>query len=484
MNQEIIPATLDELFSMIDELVPASKEQLTDTQESTTQQVELVDMSFNLTKPIQDKLDLLAPTVVFTNYEPIILPDTDIKSLVPVPDHTLHQLLILLAGKGTTPYMLDGSLLAHTADGAYLKIIPTIDKDGYASYTFSAVDYRLLNNKIERYCKLLQKQLPGFKDLFDFFNNPNLTLSDLKETATSDIDEEFDPFSTTTTQKRQERAYQLKEADDDEYGDEDTSTLKDLYPMLKARTLSTWHHMECHTALERLTSTKAMYAEDSKLLVDLRYATKRVYRQRKKRYYTPAGQHFDPPYRISAHRLSAWVYFREDYTKHITNGDYHVDHIEQGIEYRSDNRPCNLCIVPADYNTGRTRRSVKTHYNGKDYVSLSACCKALGIEKDYDSLQDKVYKLQPGMSFDSDSHTYTLTELKKLVVTDCNFQSAQITYNGKIYDTLKDFATAYKLKYAVLRNLRSIAKKAGSTDFKHKNFNFLLLANGGIKITR
>jgi hypothetical protein len=455
MNQEIQSATFESICALIDEIAPTTLRKTEEIPQPVAQSV--VDMSFNLTKSIQDKLDILMPTMVFTNYEPIILSYADIKSLVPVPDHTIHQLLLLLAGKGTTPYMLDGSLLAHTAEGAYIKIIPTIGKDGYASYTFSAVDYRLLNSKIDRYCKLLQKQLPGFKDLLDFFNSPTLTPSDLIK------DLEF------------ESAYE---------GNEDASTLKDLYPMLKARILSTWHHIECHTALERLASTEAMYAEDSELLEYLKCAVKRVYRQRKKCYYMPAIKHFDPPYRISGHRLSAWVYYREEYTKYITNGDYHVDHIQQGLEYRSDNRPCNLCIVPADYNTGRTRRSVKTHYNGKDYVSLSAYCKALGIETDYDSLQDKVYKLQPGMSFDSDSHTYTLTDLKKLVVTDCNFKSAQITYNGKIYATLKDFATAYKLKYAVLRNLRSIAKKTGSADFKHKNFKFFLLENGGIKITR
>lgn len=460
MLPEIHPATLDELFSIIDELVPASKEQLTNTSESTTQIAKPVDMSFNLTKSIQEKLNTLAPTMVLTEYKEIFLSADEIKSLVPVPDHTLLQLLLLIAGMGTTAHMLDGTLLAHTADGAYIKILSEIDKkDGYASYTFSAVNYRFLNHKIDRYCKLLQKQLPGFKDLLDFFNSPTLTTSDLNGVYESAFENAFE-------------------------GDEDASNLKDLYLMLKARTLSTWQHMECRTAIERLASTKAMYAEDSELLEYLKCTVKRVYRQRKKRYYMPTIKHFDPPYRISGHRLSAWVYYREDYTKYITNGDYHVDHIQQGLEYRSDNRPCNLCIVPADYNTGRTSRSVKTYYNGTNYVSLSAYCKALGIETAYATLQDKVFQLQPSESFNSGDHTYTLTDFKKLVVTDCKSQYAQITYNDKIYDTLKDFATAYKLKYAVLRNLRSIAKKSGNTDFKHKNFNFHFAENGGIKITR
>ncbi len=483
MNQEIHPATLDELFSMIDELVPACKEQLTKSPESMKQQAKPVDLSFNLTKSIQEKLNTLTPTVVLTEYKEVFLSDDEVKSLMPVPDHTLLQLLLLFVGKGTTPYMLDGSLLAHTAEGAYLKIIPEINKDGYASYIFSAIDYRFLNRNIDRYCKLLQKQLPGFKNLLDFFNSPTLTTSDLNDACNKD--EEFDPFSLTKPKifKSPKNPFEstFENACED---DEDANTLKDLYLMLKARTLSTWKHMECRTAIEHLASTKAMYAEDSELLEYLKCTVKRVYRQRKKRYYTPFIKHFDPPYRISAHKLSAWVYYREDYTKYITNGDYHVDHIQQGTEYRSDNRPCNLCIVPADYNTGRTRRSIKTHYNGTNYVSLSAYCKALGIETAYASLQDKVFQLQPGESFNYNNRTYTLTDFKKLVVTDCNSQYTQITYNDKIYDTLKDFATAYKLKYAVLRNLRSIAKKSGSTDFKHKNFNFQLTENGGIKITR
>jgi hypothetical protein len=484
MNQEIQSATYESLCALIDQIAPTTSQKSVDIPHPVAQPV--FDMSFNLTKPIQDKLDLLAPTLVLTDYEPITLSPEEIKALVPVPDHTIHQLLILLAGKGTTPYMLDGSLLAHTADGVYIKIIPVINEDGYARYTFNAVNYQLLNRRINRYCKLLQKQLPGFKALLDFFNSPTLTASDLSDACGKD--EEFEPFSSTSSKFFQSSKNPLESIFEKALeGDEDASTLNDLYPMLKARTLSTWHHIECRTALERLASTKSMYNEDKELLEDLKHTVKRVYRQRKKCYYVPFIQHYDPPYRISAHKLSAWVYMREDYTKYITNGDYHVDHIQQGVEFRSDNRPENLQIVPADYNTGRTSRSVKTHYNGINYVSLSAFCRAMDVDN-YDYLQKQVLQLNPGGSFEVDKYIYTLCAKKQLHVTDGKTESLPpVLFNGKPYASLAAFAKAVKISYNSLQNATSAAKKDGNIEFErkfnNKRYHFYLNENGTTEIT-
>lgn len=488
MNQEIQSATFESICALIDEIAPSSTEQIPNIQQL---QAPSVDMSFNLTKSIQDDLDTLASTVVFTDYKEVFLSDEDVKALIPVPDRTIHQLLLLLAGKGTTPYMLDGSLLAHTAEGAYIKIIPIINKDGYASYTFSAINYRLLNRNIDRYCELLQKQLPGFKNLIDFFNSPTLTTSDLGDACGED--EEFDPFSLTKPKIFISMKNPFESISENAFeGDEDASTLKDLYLMLKARTLSTWHHMECRTALERLASTKSMYAEDSKLLNYLKGAVKTIYRQRKKRYHAPFIKHFDPPYYISAHKLSAWVYMRDDYTKYVTNGSYHVDHIKRGrnkaerIKFRSDNRPENLRIVPADYNEGRTSRSIEVTHNGNENVSLSAFCRAMGVDN-YDSLQKQVLQLNLGESFDSDKYTYTLCAEKQLHVTDCETKALPpILFNGKPYASLAAFAKATKISYKSLQNVVSAAKKDSDViferKFNNKRYHFYLNENGTTEI--
>ena len=105
--------------------------------------------------------------MAFTEYAEAVLSETDIQFLVPVQDRTISQLLVLFAGKGTTPYMLGGDLIARTAEGAYLKILPEIKEDGYANYKFTGCNRKALSWLIDKYCDLLS-QIPADNNLIGY----------------------------------------------------------------------------------------------------------------------------------------------------------------------------------------------------------------------------------------------------------------------------------------------------------------------------
>lgn len=483
MNQEIHPATLDELYATIDELVPASKEHIPKEVACTTQQVKTADTSFNLTKNIQKNLDALQPTVVYTEYKSVSLSAEEIQSLVPVPDRTLTQLLSLFAGKSTTPFMLDDTLLAHTADGQYLRIVPEINDDGYANYKFTAVNYKALNFLIDKYCELLQRT-PYYTNLFGYQKDaPVYDYGDNDGVDYTDVDTHFGPVTSIKVTKAKSNI-----TDDD---DGDAYTLKNLNKMLKARMQSSQKHLSLRLLSERLASQISLYTEDMELLEYLRLTVKHVYKDLGIRYYLPYTPYFDPPYRISGHYLSEWVYNREEYTVKITNGngDYQVDHIKRGFEYRSDNRPDNLRIVPADFNKGRTSRSIEVTYNDEPFVSLSAYCDKT-YAGDYDTLLDLKTSLQPDETKEYKGRTYTFGEKRQLIVTDADPKVPPVLFNGTPYASLKGFADEVKLRkneYDALRQALSRARKVGKTEYiyrhKGKKYTVYLATNGDIEIT-
>lgn len=439
----------------IPEIVPTSKGQLLTAIESTAQQAKTSDKSFRLTKTIQRCIDVLKPTVVFTDYVQTFLSADQIKMLVPVPDRTITQLLLLAFGRGTTPYMLDGALYAHTADDQYIKIVPEINKDGYASYKLTAVNYKALNTLIDRYCALL-RAIPAYEALFDQYRDAGEAY--VEDDNTDDIDAE------------------------DLRGDAYTLTV--LNSMLKARVRSTQKHLSLVILSDRLASQARMYAEDKELLEYLQIVVNKVYKDLERPYYVPFTKYYDPPYRISGHSLSAWVYYQDEYTSKITNGngDYQVDHITRGFAYRSDNRPDNLRIVPADYNQGRTSRSIEVTYGGDEYVSLSAYVNATNAGN-YDALKDIITGLQLGETVEYKNRLYMMDSERRFVVTDSHTKATRILYDDTLYPSLAAFAKSQRLSPDAVRQARRCAKKAGSNQFRCGKYTFCLEDNGDIKIT-
>lgn len=487
MNQEDSNTTLDELYATIDsiyathpEVVPVDKEQSSETVISTPQQAKTIT-TLNLTKSVQQHLADLRPTTALTEYTEVILSEDEIQYLKPVQERTIIELLSLTFGKGCSPVMLNGALLVYTADGKYLKLVPYMDKKGYSSYRFTAINYKVLNQLVDKYCELLQKT--------DAYENILGYRKDEGEIFFG-IEPEYDYNADT------EEDYDYADYDD-EYNnnDHDACTLSALNAMLKARMQSSKIHLSLKSLSERIASQKRLYAEDKELLEYLQVVTNRVYRGLERRYHIPFTKYYDTFF-ISGHYLSAWIYFTEEYNTKINHPPigadgkiikYTVDHIRQGIEYRSDNSPENLRIVLKSYNSARTSRSIGVSYQGGDYISLSAYCNST-YAGNYDNLSKIISGLQPGETSEYKGRVYTLSiEVKQLTVIDCEAKAPIITFNGTLYPTLAAFARAVKLSPDTVRKAISRAKEAGKTEFVHKfknkRYTFYLDNDGNIAIT-
>lgn len=487
MSQENDTTSLEEMFATIDniyatnpEIVPVANVQSSETITSTPQQVKITDTSFNLTKPIQKALDTLKPTTTLAEYTEVSLSEDEIKALKPVSDHTITQLLVLFAGKGTRPYMLNGDLLAHTVDNTYLKIIPYINdsederKKGYASYKFVVINYKTLNFIIDKNIQLLTST-QKYAELLDYDD-----AIETDETAFDETDVEM-IFGNKPIPRLKEKII----AEDDDFFDRDAEILTTLQSMLKAREQSTFRHLEMRTLSEKITSQAKLHDEDTELLNYLQRVVNRAYKAIEKPYKSPYIPYIDALY-ISGHHLTKWVYDPVEYTAKITNGngEWSIDHILQGIEHRSDNRPENLSIKLASYNGGRTSRSIPVDYKGTPYVSIASYCTATSAGNPATIAGIKA-SLNAGEFKDYNYRLYTLSaDGKKLVATDITAKTPQITYNGVEYATPKAFATALNLSYNSLNNALVDARKAGKSEFErklsYKKFKFYLDENGNI----
>lgn len=488
MNQENATTSLEEMFATIDsvyaehpEVVPETNVQSSETITSTPQQVKITDTSFNLTKAIQKTLDTLKPTTALAEYTEVSLSEDEIKALKPVSDHTITQLLVLFAGKGTRPYMLNGDLLAHTVDGAYLKIVPYINKSedkkkkGYASYKFVVINYKTLNFIIDKNIQLLTST-KKYAELLDYDD-----AIETDENAFDETDVEM-IFGNKPIPKPKEKSI----TEDDDFFDRDVEILTTLQSMLKAREQSTFKHLEMRTLSEKITSQAKLHAEDTELLNYLQRVVNRVYKAIEKPYKSPYIPYIDALY-ISGHHLSKWVYEPIEYTNKITNGNgkWSIDHLIQGVEHRSNNRPENLSIELAKYNGGRTSRSIPVDYQGTPYVSVSAYCSTTGAGNPNTITSIKA-SLNAGEFKDYNKRVYTLSaDGKKLVATDIEVKTSQITFNGTPYDTLSNFAKAIKVSPDAVYKTVSRAKESEfSHKFKGKKYKFYLDESGNIIITQ
>lgn len=460
------------------QVLPLTKEQLALAVRGTA----LQDTAFNITKFIQPNIDTLKPTTALTECVEIpLLSAKDLDALIPIPDRTITQLLSLTCGIGTTPVMLNGSLLAHTKDGKYLKILPYKADDGYTSYKFTAVNYKALNWLIDKYCELLYK-IPAFAGLIGYQRDAGEALFG--------INPDYD-YTLTKADTELVKHFKGLDADTtdftDDAGDADINShsLAVLNALLKSRMLASQDYLSLTTIPDKQKSLACLYDDDVKLFAYLRDVTSRVYSDLDLHYHVSYTKYYDPTYFISAHHLSKWMADPKEYTEKITYGDgkWSIDHIKQGIEYRSNNDPKNLSIELADYNSGRTSRSIKVTYQDTDYVSLSSYCDNTGAGN-AKSIKDKKNGLHSGDTFEYKDRTYTIVDNHQLTVVDKEVKASQITYNGKTYATPKAFADDLKLNYKSLSNALNDARKAGKSEFErrlsNKKYKFYMDENGDI----
>lgn len=458
-------ATIDSVYAAHPEIVPVDKEQ----PPVAPQQAKITD-TLILTKVVQQKIDELRPTAALTKYTVEILSAEEIQSLRPVPERAVTELLSLVCGKGTHPCMLNGELYAHTVDNHYIKIVPEINKEGYASYKFTAINWKLLNGLIDRYCELLHS-------------------TDKYEAIVGYHKDEGEKYFGITP----EYDYDTEDSyNDDDCEDPDLGTLQMLNELIKARMHSSREHLSLKSLSERLASQARLYAEDTNLLEYLQVVTNHVFKELERPWYhIPFTKYFDTLF-ISASYLAAWVYFTKEYDSKINcppldaQGNvikYEVDHRIWGIEHRSNNAPDNISIELASYNKGRTSRSVRVEYNGTKYVSLASYCKATnaGNSANLEVLNNST---KQGETFDYNVRIYTKVADRQLIATDKAIVAKvpQIMFNGIMYATIADFARVAKLTPDSVHKALSRAKDKTefSCKLKNKKYQFYLDNSGNV----
>jgi len=383
-----------------------------------------INKDFTKAEEYWTKIEVLQPDTAFALFTEVSSVEIDQQALVPVHDRTIQRLLPLFAGVHCTAYMLDDSLYAHTVHGEYLKILPNYALDKYATYEFSAVNWKTLNSLINRYVSLL-KDTEYYDDIINTVNER----------------QNFNPFDTCGTSRQ-----------------------------------------------ERLHNRYRRYCKDTKFFYELKKLCEDYYKDTDKEalvYSLPKT--FVKPCYISQSYLSTWVHQPEDYAKKLgqTKVDAQGEIIEYQIHHNdknpSNNNPDNLAIHDKDTHDDLKSNCIPVLYRDHLYPSISDYCEktdAGAINK----VQQTLKQLKPGATehwknrdyhINPDSGVYTATD-----------SIPQVTFNGIPYSTPKAFATAKKLGPDALRKKIKSERNKGSEVFCYKGFRFELLEDDSIKITK
>lgn len=391
---------------------PLSKVQLIDDSNKAT--APILPSLFDLTPPIQGVLDSIKANAVTTDTL-VVLSDAEVQSilpvLMPITDFTIKELANMLTGQTSVPYIADindGDLIIHTTDnGQYLKVVPTINDNRYADYTFKAYNWDTLTGHIHRLQKILAKRpiyLEWLNGEPEYSYNLLPKAAELRKTAIKEAEELY--------------AYLLGMANiafDDE--DKDEKALK---------------------AIREITSTH--YYKDFIRIAGHRLASW-VYEPEDYRLIS------NPPVDANGYAI-----------------DYEPNHIN-GI--RHDNRRTNLKIELKQVNLDLRSTSRPVTYNGQPYATMQKYCTAFGLSYDY--LNFNLSKLNPGDTYNYKNRDYCLgADGWQYVATDVVVTVSVYSYNGITYPDLKAFANALKLTYANIQKGLSRAKKAGKAEHKHK----------------
>jgi hypothetical protein len=400
------------------EIVPTDAEQ----QLSTTQHTY---SGFNRTQPIQELMNKLQPDTIFSVHEEQFLSEDEVASLKPVPDEALAELLTFLAGKRCDVYMLRGDLIAHTATGEYIKIIPKINKKSkkghYMTYTFTAVNWTILEKLIKNYANLLR-----------------------------DTDC-YDDIATTLTARK---SYEI--------------------------------HGE--TRVKRLNNRYRRYREDVKFLSELQDLADEIYKDTDKKALVESMRQtiYYNTYYISQSYLVMWVYKPAEYVKKLgqvivdTDGiilNYEIHHKDKDPR---NNDPDNLEILSEYEHDPLKSNCNPVIYNGLTYPSVSDYCEITSAGA-YTKLQQALSGLKSSVSVTSKGRDYcTDPDTGVYIATD---SIPQVSFNGILFATPRDFAKAKKLSPDALCLKLKRAREKGTEIFRYKGFGFELLEDNSIKIT-
>lgn len=384
-----------------------------------------IDLSFNLTKPIKELMTTLNPDAVFILHEPISLSDEYLESLKPIPDKTLKELLILQFGIKCDVYLLRGDLIVHTGDNLYFRIISKAsakDKKGkYKThyFTFTAVNWNILNKLINDYANLLKET--------DLDEDINIKLAARKNYEFFGTDRVAEIAQRYKLYREDSKLLlELKKLAEEIYKD----TEKEAYVFSMFRIHYDTYYVSHHYLVKWVNSPEE-YAENiGQVIVD---ADGNI----------------------------------------INNIIHHID------KDPSNNDPDNLEILDKDTHDSLKSNCIPILFEGHKYPSLSAYNEATEAGN-YKNLQQAISNLQTSTHFNG--RDYTIDEQTGLI-TATAAPKQQIFYNSVLFATLTDFARYKRLSPAALTKKVRRERDENAESFMYKGLNFILDKNGDIKIT-
>lgn len=386
-------------------------------------------LTFDLAITISKVLTNISTDTIITNTE-ILSEKPDLSLLTPINDTTIKNMAYYLTGTVSEAYMYNGDFIIHNLDtDQYIKVIPTIRDDGYADYIFRGYSYSTLSSRIYRLQELLKTSA---EYCYKYLEGDDGGHRKYQQLPKNDL------------RKRKKAIDNAKE-----WGDLLISRANDIFG----------HGVDNKKAREEVTQIAQT------------------------RYY-----HSTPIY-LSAHRLAAYAYYPVEYTSFISakatdpeTGEllrFEPNH-KDGCRHNNSKENLEIISRPANQDLRSTSKPVK--YKDARYPTIKAYCDATeaGV---YVKLQQTLSKAEQGETVTYKDRVYTLDpDIGLIIATDT--QAPQYIFDGMRYEYLKDFTEAQGLVYDTIQKGIARARKAGKTEYKHKEYKFYLDSLGNIKITK
>lgn len=388
------------------------------------------------------ELPAVPADAITASTEVLSVSQDELKLLTPVTCQTLKDAAYLMIGRASTPYLLNGNLILHDeVANTHYRVVPSIDGDGYAYYSFRVFNHSNLSSRIYRQQNLL-KTSPVYKERY---SNPyGDTPASLETLTYEDLGHiKYAPLPKGDPQARREAIENLEKWD--------------------------------KTLTDRVNDIFYYSDKDDTVQAEMRQIQSIS-------YFYPQVLF------IGGHRLAAYTYYPVEYSTFITGKPtdpdtgkpliYHVHHKDL---CRSNNTPENLAIISDELNYALRSTSKPVIYQGTRYNTTKSYCEATnaGLPKELGRLTSN---LKPDETVAYNHRLYTIDpDTLDILATDGE-QPPKIIYGDTTYQDIKAFAKAHKLKPDTIQKGVYRAKKAGKSMYKHYKYKFYLDPSGNITI--
>lgn len=399
-----------------------------------------------LIKKLKRTLELpVTPADTITAYTEVLSANPDPATLTPVDIKTIKDIAYALIGRACTPYLLNGDLVIHDEkENNYYKVLPTIGEENYTAYGFRFCNFQNLSSRIYRQQKLLETS-SKYKDYYaDPYGTGNVDPATVSYEDLGHI--KYQPLPQGDPQTRKEAMEKLEEWDK-----ELTKRINDIFDD---------PYNNRHDA-----KAQAEYRQNINPL----------------RYFYPKILF------ISAYKLSAYVYYPQEYSDLILRkpldpitGEpviYHVHHVGgKGSEHNNSKE--NLQIITKQLNDELRYTSRPVIYKDTRYYTIKSYCDRTKAGSD-SALNTAIKSLSTGDQVVFKKRIYSIDpDTGDILATD-DLTARRYIYGDKVYEELTDFTRAHRLgkSYEAIQKGIRRAELAGRTQYTHERHRFYLEGN-------